>query len=531
MRLTAFARAIRTELSNRLRHDRIDRGSLRRMVGRSVVAGLSALALPASGVAGDALLTQSTTFRIPFTVDAMPGTPVSGHAILFTSVDGGPLEQTQRVPATAQGFQFTAPRDGHYAFAVRMTDATGNLRAPTEPMAPELEVIVDSAAPQLQLELIESAPGQIQVRWNSGETQISLGSLRLEYAEGSDGRWKPLPVQSAPAGQATITTQPGTVVSVRGSVNDLAGNRGEGSGQLVLSSPGFGHSAGGLSTAAPMGQPMHNVRSNSGPLNITPWGNGSTTHSPATMPVVQSTPASSGNVPQIIPTKPVKVMPVSQQSGSLPSAAELVNSQTFDIAYEVAGVGPSGVGGVDLFLTEDNGQQWFRYGEDADLQSPFQVDVMGEGTFGFAIRVRNGLGFGDPPPQPGEAPEILIAVDQTVPEINFGQPQVVAENHGSVQLNWRASDSRSHVEAVRLEVSSMAAGPWTPVFDWQQDPGQYNWPIQQGTPPSVYFRVLARDAAGNVASAQTAQPVVIDQQRPTARVLRVQPTSNSGTGF
>ncbi len=81
-----------------------------------------------------------------------------------------------------------------------------------------------------------------------------------------------------------------------------------------------------------------------------------------------------------------------------------MNNRVFEIDYTVEDVGPSGVGAVDLFVTEDGGQQWFRYGSDSDLKSPFQVDSMGEGTFGFAVRVRNGLGISDPPPQPGNCP-------------------------------------------------------------------------------------------------------------------------------
>jgi hypothetical protein len=42
-------------------------------------------------------------------------------------------------------------------------------------------------------------------------------------------------------------------------------------------------------------------------------------------------------------------------------------------------------------------------------------------------------------------------------------------------------------------------------------------------PPAVYFRLTARDQAGNLAAAQTPQPVVVDLKKPTARLIRVQP--------
>jgi hypothetical protein len=61
-----------------------------------------------------------------------------------------------------------------------------------------------------------------------------------------------------------------------------------------------------------------------------------------------------------------------------------------------------------------------------------------------------------------------------------------------------------------------------PVFDWQADRGHYEWPVSANMPHTMQFRLLARDAAGNIGSAQTSQPVLIDMKRPRARMLGVQ---------
>ena len=47
---------------------------------------------------------------------------------------------------------------------------------------------------------------------------------------------------------------------------------------------------------------------------------------------------------------------------------------------------------------------------------------------------------------------------------------------------------------------------------------------------SIHFRLLARDEAGNIGSAQTAQPVLIDLKRPKARMIGVQAVSQ-GIGY
>lgn len=205
--------------------------------------------------------------------------------------------------------------------------------------------------------------------------------------------------------------------------------------------------------------------------------------------------------------------------------SQLVADSVFNVAYTIEDVGPSGLSSVEMFLTEDNGQQWYRYGNDTDLQSPMQVDVQGEGTFGFAIRVRNGVGFIDPPPQPGDLPEIVVTVDRTAPLVELGVPQVRVSNSAAISLGWNVHDGQS--TAVRLEWASSASGPWVPVFDWQPDRGHYEWPVNPNMPHTMHFRLLARDAAGNIGSAQTAQPVLIDMKRPKARMIGVQTTARN----
>jgi len=229
---------------------------------------------------------------------------------------------------------------------------------------------------------------------------------------------------------------------------------------------------------------------------------------------------------------PQRVAAVGSPSVPVPQPGQpgalLVAGSLFNVDYAVEDVGPSGVSAVELFITENGGQQWFEYGNDSDLQSPMLVDVQSDGTYGFAIRIRNGVGFIDPPPQPGEQPEIVVTVDQTAPTTQLAVPQVIVQGNALVHLEWHVQDAAQAM--VRLEWATTGSGPWTPVFDWQRDPGRFEWAIQPNSPHSVHFRLLARDAVGNVGSAQTSQPVLIDLKRPKGRMLGVQPASR-GIGY
>ena len=542
-----------------------------RRITHSATTLLLAGALATTSVAAEPLLTNTPSFRIPFTIGSDNIPAVQGFAVLFGAKDGGVMQQLQRVPVSARGFQFSAPADGMWEFAIRMTDPAGNPDDSTGPLTPELRVIVDTTAPVLDLDLMDAGDGKVQVEWSCQEEFVP-GSLKLQYTESAEGRWKPLSVAPSAVGQTTIRSRPGTVVAVRIQLADRANNSGTITREIMLAPASAGsHPADSQAhtpfrneipgivpsiNKAPVGPspfpqvPVQPVPQSEQPSPVAPvYGNFSPARNPAQLPMSVSTGLPSYLTPQI-PVQPLRAA-VGALPGGIPSAQpwrltgrqsaisnpgnpvvlsgqpvpQLVSDSVFNVAYTVENVGPSGVSSVELFVTEDNGQQWFRYANDTDLESPMQVDVQGEGTFGFAIRVRNGVGFIDPPPQPGERPEIIVTVDRTAPTVELLVPQIRVNGSASVRLGWRVLDSQS--TAIRLEWATTATGPWVPVFDWQMDRGGYEWPVGPNMPHSLHFRLLARDSAGNIGSAQTSQPVIIDLKRPKARMIGVQPVTQA----
>lgn len=526
---------------------------LRKIVQSAAAASLFAAGLAPSLNAADPHLTNSTSFRIPFYVEAEDGQQLPGYAVLFGARDGGQMQQLKRVPVSAGSFQFSAPSDGLWDFAIRMTDRAGVPDPADGPLKSEVQVIVDTTAPRLDVELIDGGNGTVHVRWNVPEECVP-GSLRFEYAEGTDGQWKPLQVNPGVSGEATVRTRPGTSIAVRGSVSDRAGNAGNVRREMITSVP----------VAKPAVQPsqLAIAAAPQVPLVAAPVGQMPfQTQQPAVQQPVQTPaalPPSNTAVQPIAVPQAGTVVPASPSGLALPNTVQpstfvsqgapqnpyptavtaatpsavpgqplvqLVADAVFNVDYTVEDVGPSGVSSVELFVTENGGQKWFRYGNDTDMKSPMLVDVQGEGTFGFAIRVRNGVGFIDPPPQPGDAPEIVVTVDQTAPVTQLAMPEVRLQSNPLVHLEWSVQDIQA--TNVRLEWATSASGPWIPVFDWQPDPGRIDWPIQANSPHSVHFRLLARDTAGNIGTSQTPQPVLIDLKRPKARMIGVQPAARS----
>ena len=101
----------------------------RRLSVVTTAAVLASLSLSTeTAFADETLVTRVGRFQIPFDVEAEPGQPVEGFAVLYGSQDNGATwEQLQSVPAAQGKFTFNAPRDGRYSFAIRVADAQGNL--------------------------------------------------------------------------------------------------------------------------------------------------------------------------------------------------------------------------------------------------------------------------------------------------------------------------------------------------------------------------------------------------------------------
>ena len=141
-----------------------------------------------------------------------------------------------------------------------------------------------------------------------------------------------------------------------------------------------------------------------------------------------------------------------------------VNSRKFHIDYRIDDIGPSGVSSVELFVTQNNGEKWYRYGIDEDRRSPFEVEVPGDGMFGFSMRVVSGAGLTDPPPQAGQRPDIVIVADSSPPVVNLMPlQQGTGRNANKIRITWNIQDRKLAERPVSLSYSANPNGPWEPM--------------------------------------------------------------------
>ncbi|MGD9855338.1 MAG: hypothetical protein AB7U20_10360 [Planctomycetaceae bacterium] len=529
----------------------VARFRLRRALRGRLIGLVLGLLIGAGGSApsasADPVFTNRGRFRIPYQLDAEEIKRLGATEIqLHVSTDGGRTwKHVDSVPPVEGKFTFDAAGDGEYAFAVRTVDRRGNLH-PTGPLAASLQVTVDTTPPELELNVVQEAAGRVQIRWDASDSHLDPATLKLEHRDPTSEIWQPVQVDATANGQTSWSLAEGGLVEVRGSIRDGAGNESSTqastnieAAQEQAAPPEVPQRRQPIAAADPAIPPAEGNPESPLP-KITPEVVAfSRTVSDATAQPTSETPsqviqperrvepapkaAAPASKPAVVavpqtPERPAPVAP--EESGS---SLRHVGSTSFQIAYALDDVGPSGVGSVDLYLTENGGQQWFHYGADQDRRSPFQVTVPNDGTYGFSIRVKSGVGLAMIPPQPNDPPDMTVIVDRQPPRAALLPIRQSADaSTQQVAIEWKLTDEALPEQPVALSYAEHLSGPWQPLGEWLPNTGRYVWEIGPNLPAQVYVRLDARDAAGNMTRVETETPIVIDLSRPTARFLNVE---------
>jgi hypothetical protein len=529
------------------------------------------LAAQPSGVwAGpaSAVHTSKAKFRIPFKFDAAEMQSLGAKEVrLYVSRDrGASWQHSQTVAPDAGKFQFQAPAEGEYWFVVRTLDGQNRMHPDSPTMEPGLMVVVDTTAPQIRVELRETAPGRVQLAWAATDANVDVSQLRLEYIQPGQPDWQVVSVVPRAIGQTEWNVPQAGMVAVRAIIGDHAKNTGRSETQLRVSAAPEGVRSTAPASRQPVALPAPGLGNDlaQSPLANTPLaapasgldgtGPAIRERSPVfaqpvstaadglqavepSPPRLSTIPTSDGGTMLLSPAPGSGTVDLSPSiaSGASSRAGEnngwgvsgrktrLINSRRFHLGYSIQDVGPSGVGAVEIYATDTDGQRWFRYGEDTDRQSPAVIEVPGEGTYGFALCVRSGAGLSSEPPANGTPPPIVVRVDQTAPTIEIaGVEQGRGGTANRLVVNYRYNDENPGDQPIQISFSATGTDPWQPIQGWGENTGRFVWAVGPNVPARFYLRVEARDAAGNVRSVATNQPVMIDLSRPTARIIDIE---------
>lgn len=532
---------------------------------------------------------QQRLFFIPYqaNTDSRLLNPISKVQLLVSRTGANDWATLQEAEPNVQGFSYHAPEDGEYWFALRHLDRRGQ-PWPSAEVTPQMRIVVDTVDPQLSLAGSLGPAGEVIVRYEASDANLQTGSLRIE-ARGATGNWTALRLPPADIAQpdrlvGRATWQPPasvTQIELRGAIADRAGRKAEANTSVEPSNPELhGPDLGDplearaivnpfMSTAQLPSQdwptsnrlPPRPQRSVLGESSVPPIKNPYTLGSQqsatpsrligdrsagtadtsqdanAESQTLKITPLDSDGAPSLLETTPwpspnsnTQSQPATSQWA--PPVAEsqpgtkVVNSQTFEIEYDLESVGPWGVSKVELWGTRDGGQTWQSFGVDPDNRSPFRVTVPAAGSYGFRIVVDGANSAGSPPPQAGDAPELLIAVDLQPPTVQLQGAELGSGNLADhLLVRWTADDTNLEPRPIALFYSSYPNGPWSTIAAGLQNTGSYTWRIERHVPGRFYLRLEARDIAGNLATFVTPNPIELARPQPKGQLRGVRPVN------
>ncbi len=238
------------------------------------------------------------------------------------------------------------------------------------------------------------------------------------------------------------------------------------------------------------------------------------------IPPPPGTPVPPMNIPAHI--APAHIAPAPIERGDKPAGRKIVSTTNVQIDYRIDAFGPSGIGRVDIYMTPDRGTTWVKLGEDADKQSPANVNLPGEGLYGIRLAIVNGNGFGGRVPMPGDRPQLYVEVDATSPHVLL-QPHGIVPNTGAIDIRWSAHDANLAAEPVSLFYRTNPASIWLPIAQNVKNDGSYRWAFPANIAGQVYLKLEVTDLAGNTTKVETPTPILLDQTEPEATLVDVTP--------
>lgn len=199
-------------------------------------------------------------------------------------------------------------------------------------------------------------------------------------------------------------------------------------------------------------------------------------------------------------------------------------SRTFSLDYAVDSLRGAAVADIELWGTEDRGRTWQKWGSDPDRQSPFDVQVGNDGSFGFRMVVIGANGLISNRPESGDAADMWINVDTQTPTVKITRALYgEGDQAGMLIVEFDGSDDNLHDRPITLSYSDRPGGPWVTIASGLPVTGKYVWKPDSSLPRQVFLRAQAVDRAGNTQEHRLELPVSLRGLTPQGRIQGFRP--------
>ncbi len=398
------------------------------------------------------------------------------------------------------GFTYVAAGDGVEEFAVQYEFADGRL-APAKP-APQFRIHFDKTPPEIRA----SATGGTGIRWTATDESLVESSVRIEGQYAGETQWQELKTGELRADDSFRwpTIPAGKTLEVRVFARDKAGNGGH--SKVIRLGAG-----GGRADRADRDRADPDPRKPLGgdPFTRTDGGNRVGT--------------GFGGVDEF-PTNRAKI--------------EYRSTNKLTVRSKITHITRSGVQAAQLFVQAGT-SDWVPAGKKDGLAFTLDTpdptveigyDAPKDGLYGFIIQPISGAGTKADDPRQGDAPQYLVEVDTTAPEILIKTVRVGGGglNGPLVDIEYVSSDKNEMPEPITLEYSEDKT-TWKRIVDRTANSGKYTWEIQDKKLWRFYVRASAVDKAGNSKFDTTKDPILVDLDKPAGTVEQVNPNGQPTT--
>ena len=200
------------------------------------------------------------------------------------------------------------------------------------------------------------------------------------------------------------------------------------------------------------------------------------------------------------------------------------NTKTFSLDYRVDNDPGSPIRDVELWGTTDQGQTWSAWGSDPDRRTPFDIEVETDGLFGFRMVIIGANGLASNRPRNGDNADAWIHVDTSKPYAKLTSALYgTGSEAGSLIIEYQAKDEYFGERPVSLFFGETPDGPWQVISRGVRNQGRFAWPADPNLPPTIYLKIEAIDAAGNIATSVLDLPVNVEGIAPRGRIQGFRP--------
>jgi hypothetical protein len=409
------------------------------------------------------------SFRIPLDLSADERAGITGIRLYVSENGGRTWVRHHDADPSAQFITFRANEDGPYWFSVALVDRQGEqIPADIRTAEPGLRVMVDTARPELSVKAIRSRTGKRGIRWVMTDPNLLSETHRLAGWNAAIGQWEPL--ESMHPEDHLLWFDEGVQYDkIQSCVSDRAGN------ERVVEVEIVGDQFSKRDVAA-------FVLAKEVASDVIPTS--------AEAPIDE---------PSLV--QPAVVAPTAHPP-AVP--ATICSSHQVVVNYVVEQAADGSAIPAELWVTRDDGRTWQRVAVDLDGKSPLEAKLEGDDVWGLRILLHAGQGQSSGPP-PGTAPEMLVDVDTTAPEVRVVSAEAAG---GQVVVRWQAVDKNLDAQPIDILYAADPASEWRPAATGLANTGEFTFPVADwDAQVPMYLRVEARDRARHVGFSQTDRPL------------------------